>query len=172
MKGLEDFFEKNREAFDDLELPLGHEERFLKKLKKGNWTTLRVKWWYGIAASLIFLVAIGFFAKEIAHKSKSKNNQTISLGDISPKYQEVEEFYQAGVNEKIEEFEKLNCNINDEQKLMIDKELKQLNGSYKALQKELSVNKNDERIINAMINNYQNRISLLEQVIYQIKNNC
>ena len=55
---------------------------------------------------------------------------------------------------------------------MISKELEQLNGSYENLQAELKINMNDERIINAMITNYQNRIHFLEQVITQIKQNC
>jgi len=68
--------------------------------------------------------------------------------------------------------EKLNCKINDEQKYMIDKELEQLDVNYKTLQDELIKNKNDERIINAMIDNYQNKIDFLDLVINQIKQNC
>ncbi|NJO88908.1 MAG: hypothetical protein HC831_08085 [Chloroflexia bacterium] len=173
MKTLKDFFEKNREAFDDQELPMRHEERFLGKLGKER-SSLGLKVWYGVAASFIFLAMLSFFAKDRILRNNTFNGKTevVSLSDISPKYQEVEKFYQAGVSEKIAEIDELNCKIDDEQKTMINKELEQLNVSYKGLQAELKVNMNDERIINAMITNYQNRIQFLEQVIYQIKQNC
>ena len=172
MEDFKDFFEKNRDAFDDLELTDGHEQRFLKKLNK-NKSSKGLRIWYGIAASFIFLAMLSFFAKDFIFQSKlNTNSHIISLGDISPKYQEVEEFYKAGVVAKITEIEKLNCKIDNEQKSMIDQELEQLNGSYKNLQAELKANRNDQRIINAMINNYQNRIRFLEQVIEQIKENC
>jgi hypothetical protein len=173
MKTLKDFFEKNREAFDDKELPMGHEERFLEKLGEEK-SSLGLKVWYGVAASFIFLAMLSFFAKDQLLKNNTLTGKTevVSLSDISPKYKEVEKFYQAGVSDKIAEIEELNCRIDNEQKVMINSELEQLNESYKNLQAELKVNRNDERIINAMITNYQNRIRFLDQVIYQIKQNC
>jgi len=55
---------------------------------------------------------------------------------------------------------------------MVNQELEQLDIVYVSLQKELKINQNDTRIINAMINNYQNKIQFLELVIDQIKDNC
>ncbi|MDF1548181.1 MAG: hypothetical protein P1P88_10195 [Bacteroidales bacterium] len=173
MKKLKKFVDENRMAFDELELPVGHENRFRKKLHKRK-SSVGLKIWYGVAASFIFLAMLSFFARGYLFENRfiKENPQVIGLSDISPKYQEVEEFYQAGVIDKINEIESLNCKINDEQKSMINSELEQLNGSYKNLQAELKNNRNDERIINAMIDNYQNRIRFLELVINQIKQNC
>ncbi len=173
METLNDFFQKNKEQFNELELPKGHEQRFLKKLSR-NKTSSGLKLWYGIAATFIFLAMFSFFAKDFIFKGQFvKNNENlIRLSDISPKYQEVEEFYKSGVASKIVEFEHLNCKIDNEQKTMIDKELEQLDVNYKILQEELIQNRNDERIINAMIDNYQNKISFLDLVINQIKENC
>lgn len=173
MKKLKNFIDNNKEAFDDLELPLGHEQRFLKKLEKKK-SSIGLKIWYGIAASFIFLAMLSFFGKNYVFQNRflKDHPQVIGLSDISPKYQEVEAFYQASVNEKINEIEKLNCKVNQEQLNMINSELEQLNGSYQNLQAELKINRNDERIINAMIDNYQNRIRFLDLVINQIKINC
>ena len=173
MKKLEDFIKRNRADFDDQELPFGHEARFLRKIGKKK-SNLGLKIWYGVAASFIFLAMLSFFAKDTLLKNNTLNgkNQIVSLSDVSPKYQEVEKFYQEGVSKKIAEIDKLNCRVGDEQKVMIDEELKQLDVSYRSLQAELKGNMNDERIINAMITNYRNRIKFLEQVIYQIKRNC
>ena len=72
---------------------------------------------------------------------------------MSDKYSEVENFYKSNITKKMNEFEHLNCNINIEQRDMINSELEQLDIVYISLQKELKNNKNDQRIINAMINN-------------------
>jgi len=173
MNKLDDFFQKHREEFNDIDLPKGHEKRFLSKIENKK-KSVGLKVWYGIAASFIFLAMFSFFAKDIIFKRQFLNNndKVLQLSDISPKYHEVEEFYKAGVESKINEFEKLNCKIKDEQKLMINKELEQLDVNYKMLQNELVKNRNDERIINAMIDNYQNKIDFLDLVINQIKENC
>ena len=62
MKKMENFFNKNRESFDDQELPFGHEKRFLKKLDR-NKKHIGLKIWYGVAAGFIFLAMLSFFAK-------------------------------------------------------------------------------------------------------------
>lgn len=171
MKNLEDFFKDNRDGFDDIELPEGHEQRFLNKLEKQK-KIKPIKYWYSIAAGIALIGVLTFFAKDNLSITIENGHESVSLSDVSEKYQEVEEFYIAGVNQKIEEIDKLKCKIDEEQKSMIDSELMQLKSSYKMLQAELKVNRNDERIINAMITNYQNRIRFLEQVIFQIKENC
>jgi hypothetical protein len=173
MDKFKDFFEKHKDEFNDIELPKGHEQRFLNKLG-GKKKSVGLKVWYGIAASFIFLAMFSFFAKDFIFKGQfiKNNEKLLQLSDISPKYQEVEEFYKEGIESKLNEFEKLNCKINSEQKLMINKELEQLDVNYKTLQDELVRNKNDERIINAMIDNYQNKIDFLDLIINQIKENC
>ncbi len=173
MEHLKDFFKENKNSFDDQELPLGHEKRFLKKLEKKN-KQIGIKVWYSVAASLILLAMFSFFAKDfIFNKNYVKNHTKImSLSDISSNYHEVEEFYQAGINEKINEFEHLECKVDPDQVKMIDKELAQFDENYINLQVELKKNVNDERIINAMINNYQTKFRFLELVIDQIKENC
>jgi len=172
METLKDFFEKNKDEFNNVELPEGHEKRFLKKLEKPG-KSIGLKVWYAVAASFIFLAMLSFFGRDFIYKQQISNNiKSIRLGDISPKYQEVEAFYLAGIESKINEFENLNCRINDEQKLMIDNELEKLDVNYKLLQNELLHNNKDERIINAMIDNYQNKINFLDLVINQIKLNC
>jgi hypothetical protein len=172
MKKLENYFEENKELFDDQELPFGHEQRFLNKLNKRK--NLGLKVWYGIAAGFIFLAMFSFFAKDYIFKRNfvEESANIMSLSDISTKYQEVEEYYQTGVDEKIAEFKQLKCNVDNEQLLQINNELIEFDHNYYKLQKELQKNTNDERIINAMINNYETKMRFLELIIDQIKQNC
>jgi len=173
MGSLKDFFDENKDSFNDLELPLGHEQRFLKKLEKKK-SHVSFKWWYGVAAGFILLAMFSFFARGFIFKGSfvANNPQIVCLSDISSNYQEVEEYYLAGVNEKIDEFNHLQCNIDKDQQLQIDKELAQFDLNYLNLQQELKNNMNDTRIIEAMIVNYETKMRFLELVIEQIKQNC
>lgn len=174
MSNLEDFVRNNKESFNSFELPEHHLDHFRQKLNKQNRNFIGKKQWFSIAAGFIFLIMLSVFIRYQYIKTEDAINtiKLISLGDVSPKYKEVENFYKAGLNEKIDEFQNLNCKIDLEQKQMVNSELEQLDEVYFSLQKELIVNQSDKRIINAMINNYQNRIQFLELVIDQIKENC
>ena len=173
MGKIEEYFKKNREALNNQVLPLNHEKRFLKKLKKEKGSSA-LKWWYGVAAGFIFLAMLSFFAMNYVYNKRfvADNAKVVCLSDISSNYQEVEEYYQAGVNEKIAEFKHLQCNIDTEQQIQINNELLQFDKNYQNLQIEMQKNMNDERIIQAMVNNYETKIRFLELVIDQIKENC
>ena len=172
MKNLENYIKKNLSEINSFDLPDGHLERFQNKLRK-NKPVSRI-YWYSLAAGILLLVSLSVFINyEQSQNSPVVNReQIISLSDISPQYKEVEEFYRKDLYKKINEFQQLNCKIDPEQKEMVDKELKELDEVYRSLQKELKINRSDERIINAMINNHQYKIEFLELVIEQIKENC
>lgn len=174
MKKLEDFIRNNNESFNSFELSEGHFERFQGKLSKQNIHTISPTYWFSIAAGFVFLIMLSVFIRfhYLQTEKEIIENKIVSLSDISPKYEEVENFYKSDLDQKINEFQELNCKVDLEQKKMVDLELKQLDIVYVSLQKELKVNGNDKRIINAMINNYQNKIQFLELVIGQIKDNC
>lgn len=173
MKDLEDFIKENKDSFNSIELSDNHLNVFQEKLNAQTKSKNKV-YWFAIAASFVFLIMLSFFVKYYISETTNafNKNRIVSLSDISPKYEEVENFYINGLNQKISEFKTLDCEINTEQKNMVNTELKQLDIVYVSLQEELGVNQNDIRIINAMINNYKNRIQFLELVIDQIKENC
>jgi hypothetical protein len=60
MDKLKKFIEKNKQAFDDLELPVGHAERFREKLKDQHRIQKRknVYLWIAVAACLGLLLTI------------------------------------------------------------------------------------------------------------------
>jgi hypothetical protein len=172
MSSLDEFIKSNKEQISSFDLPDGHLNRFEKKLNKKK-PGSKI-YWFSIAAAVVLLVSLSVFIRyeQLQTKEIINTERLISLGDVSPQYKEVEEFYRQDLYRKINEFQQLNCNINPEQKEMIDEELQQLDKVYQSLQKELKQNRSDKRIINAMINNYQYKIEFLELVIEQIKENC
>ncbi len=92
------------------------------------------------------------------------NNYYISLKDLSPELAEVEQFYTSQIQEKKQELQTMEVG---NQYLG---EIQLLDEEMKTLQREVSVNMDNERVVEAMVQNYRLRLELLEDVLEQIKN--
>ena len=93
----------------------------------------------------------------------------MTLGQVSPQYKEVENYYVHQVNMMEGEISNVDLNNSPEQKTMILKEMKSMDSTYVSLQKELKANPNDERIINAMIEHYQTKLEVMTYIVNQLK---
>ena len=155
---LHQFFEQSN--FDQ-ELPkLGHFERFEHRLETPHKKRKIYFKWLSIAASILLLIGFSIGI------NRSENN--IALAHLSPKMQEAENFFINTIQLEIKEVEKAR---NPETEQIIEDALNQLElleDDYKELAASL-VKSNDRRIIHAMINNYQNRITVLQDVLKLIE---
>ena len=93
----------------------------------------------------------------------------MTLGQVSPQYKEVENYYIHQVNLMEGEIINTDLNNNPGQKDMLVKEMKSMDSVYVSLQKELKANPNDERIINAMIEHYQTKLEVMTYIVSQLK---
>jgi uncharacterized protein (DUF305 family) len=93
----------------------------------------------------------------------------MTLGQVSPQYREVENYYLHQVNLMESEIVNTDLRNNPEQKEMLVKEMKSMDSTYVSLQKELKANPNDERIINAMIEHYQTKLEVMTFIVNQLK---
>ncbi len=93
----------------------------------------------------------------------------MTLGDVSPQYKEVENYYVHQVNLMEGEIVNIDLKNNPEQKEMLLEEMKSMDSVYVQLQKELKANPNDERIINAMIEHYQTKLEVMTYIVNQLK---
>jgi hypothetical protein len=93
----------------------------------------------------------------------------MTLGDVSPEYKEVENYYVHQVNMMESEIANIDLKNNPEQKEILFKEMKSMDSVYVQLQKELKANPNDERIINAMIEHYQTKMDVMNYILNQLK---
>ncbi len=156
---LDQFFEQSN--FDQ-ELPrLGHFERFEHRLETQHKKRKISFKWLSIAASILLLIG---FSIGINH---SENN--IALAHLSPKMQEAENFFTNTIQLEIKEVEKAR---NPETEQIIEDALNQLElleDNYKELVASLAKSNDDRRIIHAMITNYQNRITVLQDVLKLIE---
>ncbi len=158
----------------DLEEPeIGHEERFLDKLKESrkfkssrSESLVRPLWksWISIAASIVFVILIaGSFL------SSNLLTKPADLAAISPEMKETQDFYAKAIRA---ELEKMNASKSPETKIIIDDalaQLERLDNEYKKLKVDLSESGKDKRVVFAMVSNLQQRIDLLNTVLTQIE---
>ncbi|WP_142785681.1 hypothetical protein [Changchengzhania lutea] len=163
---IEDIF-KNLENEFDIETPNSlHKQRFIEKLKTANkekGTTSRKQDWkplFAIAASLLLLITlvIGF----------QKSEETSDLSSVSPKMEQTQDFYTLSINE---ELKSIQAAASPEVQALIADTMTQLNileKEYNALKEDLKESGQDQRVIYAMISNFQYRTTLLQNTLEQI----
>lgn len=145
----------------------GHQQRFLQKLNQqsesrskkvfGLWKPL------SIAATLLILFSVGISVV-------NSTSQNTGLASVSPEMQQTENYFVSTINKELKALE--NETTPETEKIFTDalKQMSILEQEYENLKFDLTKSGNDKRVIHAMINNFQNRITLLESVLIQIEN--
>jgi tetratricopeptide (TPR) repeat protein len=159
----------NLDGLNDSEPAEGHFERFEAKLKKQSprgKSSFSIVWKMAAAAVFIFLAvnqAVIYFSPE--------GKKVTSLGSISPEYREVEFYYTNSIDEAMEQWKKMSENgyLSEEDKAMMEDELNDFDKAYSDLQKELKANPDDERVINAMLEYYQDKLNVITMIITKLK---
>lgn len=147
----------------------GHENRFLEKLKGDDLTDItekssRLNWkpFLAIAASLVicFSVFIGI----------NTEPEVMDLASVSPELSETQDFFTATIETELKKLNQENSPLT--RKIIEDalKSIESLEKEYEDLKISLTENGNDQRVIYAMINNFQSRIDILNNVLEEIEN--
>jgi hypothetical protein len=170
MRNIDDIIRKNRALFEDEEPSEGHLDRFSVKLeirhqKMANRRTIVP---YLLRAAVVTLLVTLSSLWTWDHFIRKENNR-MTLGQVSPQYKEVENYYIHQVSMMEGEIVNIDHSQNPEQKDMLLKEMKSMDSTYVSLQKELKANPNDERIINAMIEHYQTKLEVMTYIVNQLK---
>jgi hypothetical protein len=170
MNNIDDIIRKNRDQFEDQEPMDGHLERFNWKLEKRlhSYATKRSIVPYLLKAAVVTLLVTLSSLWTWDHFLRSDKDQ-MALGDVSPQYKEVENYYVHQVNLVENEVMTSDLGADTEQKEMLQQEMKSMDSVYVQLQKELKANPNDDRIINAMIEHYQTKLDVLTYIVNQLK---
>lgn len=167
--------QRTKEKF---EINKGHENRFLERLDED--LPLQKKrdgmGWIGIAASVVIVLGLGvyFFINDrngnqpdrevqVVTKDATENeHQNISLGDLSPDLQKLENYYLANINLELASLE-----VSDENKELVNgymQQLSELSQEYKLLIKELNEIGPNDQTIEALIKNFQLQLSLIQKL--------
>jgi hypothetical protein len=170
MKTIEEVVNNSRNFWDDQEPEEGHFERFSVKLelRRQARSIKRSIVPYLLRAAVVTLLVTLSSLWTWDHFIRP-DSRRMSLGQVSPQYREVENYYIHQVNLMQDEIVNTDIQNSPEQKEMLISELKSMDSVYVSLQKELKANPNDERIISAMIEHYQTKLEVMTIIVEQLK---
>jgi hypothetical protein len=174
---IEELISKNLEELNDNEPPEGHFERFEKKLAKQHKKStfsLYVVWKVAAAVIFVFLAVnqgIIWFSPEDEQPMQATGREQVSLASVSNEYEEVDFYYTYAINSGLNQWERMAAEglISEEEQQMMDTELAEFENVYQKLQNDLATNPNDERIINAMLEYYQTKLSLINMIVNKLE---
>jgi hypothetical protein len=175
---IEELILNNLKELNNTEPPTGHFERFEAKLegldKKKKIISLNLVWKVAAAAVFAFLIvnqSIIWFSPEKGNQSVEKMATGMTLASVSPEYEEVEFYFTSAINGGLNQWEKLVSEglISEDEQQMMNNELTEFEVVYKNLQADLSVNPNDERVIQAMLEYYQTKLSLINMIVEKLE---
>ncbi|MBL0314292.1 MAG: hypothetical protein IPP69_00450 [Flavobacteriales bacterium] len=148
-------------ANEDQELIPGHEERFEMKLlrMRAAKAERRIPRWPWIA--LAAAVVAGFIVAITISEVKKTNDyaERVRLSDVSMEMAAAEQFYHERLKMDVSQLNTTDDNI----KRFLD-DLKKLETEYAMLEEQLAKNFSNQRVADAMVNNYRFRLKLMEQL--------
>lgn len=174
---IEEIILKNLEELNDNEPHDGHFERFEAKLqlqnKKKKWG-LNMVWKVAAAVVFVFLAVnqIAIYLNPDRNESRIQNSEnSVSLASISPEYEEVEFYYTNAINAGLSQWSTLSEEgfISQEEQKLMDVELNEFESHFKEIQEDLAANPNDERVINAMLQYYQTKLSIINMIVNKLE---
>jgi hypothetical protein len=163
MDNLEKFILENRAAFDTAAPNLKVWAEIDRRMEHGP-LVRRITWIKKLrvaAAAVVLLTAGGM----IGYRLSSSATEVKSLADVSPEHAEMERYFASQVDEKLTQLAAYR------QDGYVRADLQQLDTMYEELKLELQQAPPgaDEKVIQAMIENYQTKIDILEQVLEKVQ---
>jgi hypothetical protein len=175
---IEEIILKNLEELNENEPLDGHFERFEAKLNAPNKKrkiTFSVVW--KVAAAIIFILMASNQTyiylspnqqSSLLHVIKGKN---ITLASVSEEYKEVEFYYTNAISVGLNKWNALNDDglISTEEQELMNEELSEFEDRFKTLQQDLVANPTDERVVNAMLEYYQAKLSVINMIVNKLE---
>ncbi len=164
---LKKFAQDHREEFDTFEPRPDLWQDISRELEKKQFRKVipfyqRAVWRYAAVVTLLVGVGYGLVQYGIGLGHDDKLVPIASLEQIAPEMAEVETYYLSVINQKKRERGTYNL-----RQMGVETdfkgELSKLDSSYAQLKKELYTNPNKQQVIDAMMQNLQIRISILNE---------
>lgn len=165
---LDSLFERLEKEFEVEHPNLGHEQRFLEKLKAQNnqVTTHKPKLSFLKPLLAVAATVVICFSVFTALNQQPKLND---LASVSPELSKTQDFFTTAIAQELATLDKERT---PETEALITDALKQLDileKDYEKLKIDLTKSGNDKRVIYAMISNFQTRITILQNVLDSIE---
>ncbi|HLN19752.1 MAG TPA: hypothetical protein VK213_01595 [Bacteroidales bacterium] len=169
MKNIEDIIRANKDFFEEAEPSKGHFEKFNALLEaRFRKEALKISIVPYLLRAAVVTLLVTLSSLYVWDNFLRNDNKGMTLGDVSPQYREVENYYIHQVSLMEGEIKDAD-QFNPEQKQMLMTEMKSMDSIYVSLQKELKAHPDDQRIINAMIEHYQTKVDVMNFIINQLK---
>jgi hypothetical protein len=174
MDPLENFVRSHRAAFDDATPPSDLWRRIKADLDKGqsskgrSFTLRSLLTPLSMVASIVLLLFAGALAGIYVYKGQlghPSGSLQASLAQVAPEYAEQERYLQLQVNNNLQRLTAY------EGADAVTSDLQQLDEIFHELARELesAPKGSEERIIQAMLENYRTRVSILERVLEKVE---
>lgn len=163
---LDNLFDNLKGTFDTEEPTIGHFNRFEQKLSKQQSIKKNNHWWIPfLSIAAMLLVMIGIW---IGMEYKQPTNG-LELASVSPQMHETQDYFTSVIQREIES---IGVHRNAQTNKIINDSFDQLTVleiQYTNLKLELGASSQDQRIIFAMVRNFQLRVEVLENLLLQLK---
>ena len=169
MRKLEDIIRENTGFFDSEEPSAIHFEKFLMKLDNSH-RNVKKERYIRILTHAASVAAVFLLIVSIILLRKQSSDDTISQ-KLPAEVTEIENYFQYQIESSLRTLNSSleNCPV---QKQNLQSCFKELDKSFKTIQSDLKENPGDERILNALINHYQTKLEIMEQIIRISDKNC
>ena len=166
---LESLFDGLKDQFD-IETPQSnHEQRFLDKLKSNTIASTEVKkisrfnWKPFLAVAASIIICLGLFT------TLRNQPEDLDLASVSPEMSETQDFFTVTIENELKKLNKERSPLTEQ--IITDAlvQIQLLETDYKKLKTDLTESGKNQRVIYAMISNFQNRIDILNSVLEQIE---
>jgi hypothetical protein len=168
---FEDFIKNNREKFDHRDPDprvWNRIEDHIRFKKRFAWGVVLQR-----AAIVAIIFAASYVVNEFIHRYRNGDiralkTQKTGKGSSIPGLREAEAYYTGLVNQKMDELKPIMANCPSlKEELNLD--MSELDSVYIDLKKDLKDNMANQEVIEAIIENYRLRISILENLLTEIK---
>lgn len=163
---IDELFEKTRPYFNLEEPREGHKARFIEKLNASPAEQARgISWWKPLSIAASILLVVGLFLGPNLWNETEK----VRIAEISPEISNSEFYFANIIEQQVKQLEGENS---PETKKIIEDTLSQLallELDYKKLEQELLKGGDNNIILRSMIQNFQTRIDLMQDVLAQIE---
>jgi len=146
-----------------------HELRFLDKLKANDVVSIDSKkssgfnWkpFLAIAASIVICLSVFI--------TMQNQPEVLDLASISPELSETQDFFTTTIENELKKLNKERSPLTEQIITDALMQIQLLETNYQNLKTDLTESGSDQRVIYAMITNFQNRIDILNTVLKQIE---
>ena len=166
---LDNLFEDLKGEFDINEPNAGHDNRFLDKLKNKNVDASDTRPSAGFGWKPLLAIAASLVICFSVFTTINSKPEVMDLASVSPEMSEAQDFFTATIEAELKKLDSERSPLTEQVITDALNRIELLEKDYQKLKTDLTESDNDQRVIYAMINNFQNRIDILNTVLEQIE---